>query len=312
VNQRAPEPYAKAWEVKENQDNGERTETTGSFRPFSPVALSSSHPAVELPRTVILGIPLHTVSLEDAILAIMERLDAAHPSHVCFVNAHCANLAYRDPEYLRVLQTAALSFPDGVGLRLAGRLLGRPILHNVNGTDLFPLLCAAFEESNAGVFLFGGLPGVPEAVREWLSCHYPRARVCGWRHGYFSSEEEPLIVRQIADSGARLVLVALGAPLQDLWISRHLPALGVKVAMGVGGLFDFYSGRLPRAPLWLRNHGGEWAYRLHQEPLRLWKRYMIGNPFFLARVLRERFYGLGQNFDAQRWSANIIRKTFLP
>lgn len=312
MNQHAPEQPTETWRAKEKRNNRERAGHTLTSRSFHPVTLSSPRPVAELPRTCILGIPLHTVSMEEAILAITERLYAAQPSHVCFVNAHCANLAYRNPEYWRVLQTAALSFPDGVGLRLAGQLLGRPILHNVNGTDLFPLLCAALEESEAGVFLFGGRPGVPEAVRDWLSLHYPHARVCGWRHGYFSAEEEPLIVRQIADSGARLALVALGAPFQDLWISRHLPALGVKVAIGVGGLFDFYSGRFPRAPLWLRGCGGEWAYRLYQEPLRLWKRYLIGNPLFLSRVLRERLHWLGQNFDAQCRSVNTLRKTSLP
>jgi N-acetylglucosaminyldiphosphoundecaprenol N-acetyl-beta-D-mannosaminyltransferase len=248
--------------------------------------------------------------MEDAILTIMDRLYADSPSHVCFVNAHCANLAYSDSEYSRVLHTATFSFPDGVGLRLAGKLLGRQIPYNVNGTDLFPLLCAALEETEAGVFLFGGRPGIAEGVRDWIGTHYPDVHVSGWRHGYFSPEEEPILLRQIADSGARLLLVALGAPLQDLWIHRHLPMLGVQVAMGVGGLFDFYSGHTPRAPLWLRRRSGEWLYRLYQEPGRMWRRYVIGNPLFLARVMREWFQRSCQSSDANRWSTNVLSKQF--
>lgn len=257
-----------------------------------------------LPRTTLLGLPLNTSSMEESILALMEQLYAEQPSHVCFINAHCINLTYQDQDYYRVLQAADFCFPDGVGLRIAGKMLGRQITHNVNGTDMFPLLCAALEESDAGVFLFGGQPGVAEQTRSWIELHYPQVRVSGVRHGYFSPEEEPLVVRHIAHSGARLLLVALGAPAQDVWIRRHLAELGVTVAMGVGGLFDFYSGRIPRAPLWVRSRGGEWLYRLYQEPRRMWRRYILGNPLFLLRVLRERLWGGSQKPDTQRWSSN--------
>ncbi len=266
---------------------------------------------LSLPRTFLLGLPLNTSSMEESIMAVMERLYAEQPSHVCFVNAHCVNLACRDPEYFRVLQAAKFCFPDGVGLRIAGKMLGRQITHNVNGTDMFPLLCAALEESDAGIFLFGGQPGVAEQTRKWIELHYPRARVSGVRHGYFSPEEEHLVIRQIVHSGARLLFVALGAPVQDVWIHRHLTELGVTVAMGVGGLFDFYSGRIPRAPLWVRSRGGEWLYRLYQEPRRMWKRYVLGNPLFLLRVLRERLWGSSQKSDAQRWSSNTSPRQVL-
>ncbi len=93
---------------------------------------------------------------------------------------------------------------------------------------------------------------------------------------------------QVRDSGADLLLVALGAPRQDLWIKKNIASTGARVAMGVGGLFDFYSGRIPRAPLWMREIGMEWFYRFTQEPGRLWKRYFVGNAVFLYRVIKER------------------------
>ncbi|MDD3471568.1 MAG: WecB/TagA/CpsF family glycosyltransferase, partial [Syntrophaceae bacterium] len=95
---------------------------------------------------------------------------------------------------------------------------------------------------------------------------------------------------KIKDSGAHLLLVAFGAPRQDLWINEHLDETNAKVAIGVGGLFDFYSGRIPRAPVWMREIGMEWLYRLLQEPGRLWKRYLIGNGIFLSRVIWEKFF----------------------
>jgi N-acetylglucosaminyldiphosphoundecaprenol N-acetyl-beta-D-mannosaminyltransferase len=139
------------------------------------------------------------------------------------------------------------------------------------------------------MFLLGARPGVAEGVRKWVLERFPLLDVCGVQHGYYGPQEEQGIIRQIRDSGANLVLVAFGAPKQDLWICDHLQEMGANVAIGVGGLFDFYSGRIPRAPLWMRKMGMEWVYRLVQEPGRLWKRYLIGNGLFLARVLRQKF-----------------------
>jgi N-acetylglucosaminyldiphosphoundecaprenol N-acetyl-beta-D-mannosaminyltransferase len=171
-------------------------------------------------------------------------------------------------------------------MKIAGRVLGHPIRDNVNGTDLFPRLCQALVGSGRKMYLLGGRPGVPEAVAKWVTTYFPGVRVCGVRDGYFRPHEEAAVVQEIADSDADLLLVALGAPRQEQWIARHKNQLGCKVAIGVGGLFDFYSGRIPRAPYWMRKRGLEWVYRLWQEPRRLAKRYLIGNPLFLWRLVR--------------------------
>ena len=123
-----------------------------------------------------------------------------------------------------------------------------------------------------------------EAVAEWATSRYPAVRIAGVRDGYFTEEETDEVIRHIHESRADVLLVALGAPRQEFWIDHHLVATGVPVALGVGGLFDFYSGRLKRAPLWMREAGIEWLYRLIQEPRRMWKRYLIGNLVFVFRV----------------------------
>lgn len=239
-------------------------------------------------RVTLLGITLHNLTMTEALEAMQSRLAGERACQVCFVNADCANIAYRRAEYLAVLRRADLTLADGIGLKLGGRLLRQPIKQNVNGTDLFPRLCAALGGSQQGLFLLGARPGIAEAVGGWVRTHHPGTRVCGVRHGYFAPAEDAAVVAEINASGAGVLLVALGAPRQDEWIAANLSRLRVKVAMGVGGLFDFYSGRIPRAPLWMREAGLEWVYRFYQEPRRMWRRYLVGNVVFLWRVGRER------------------------
>lgn len=239
----------------------------------------------------ILGVRVNNLTMDEAIENIVLRLNHPGQSQFCFVNADCANITYRDHQYLQVLNQSWLTFADGIGMKIAGKLLAREIKQNVNGTDLFPRLCSAIEGTGKRLFLLGAKPGVADLVRDWIAEHYPRVTVCGDRHGYFNSEEESKVIDEIARSRADILLVAFGAPRQDVWISEHLEKTGAKVAMGVGGLFDFYSGQMPRAPQWMREIGLEWVFRFYQEPRRMWKRYFVGNAVFLFRVIKEKVKG---------------------
>ncbi len=240
--------------------------------------------AAVLPRIKLFDIEIDNVTLPQAVEVIIDRLDDETPTQISFVNADCVNIARRSPEYLGALQQSDLVFADGMGVRLAGELLGQPVRDNVNGTDLFPLLAAALEGTGKRIYLLGGREGVAEGVARWLAKNYPGVELAGWRNGYFSADEETQVIDDIRRSGADLLLVAFGAPHQELWIRRNLSKLGAKVVIGVGGLLDFFSGRVPRAPLWVRKLGMEWCYRLCQEPKRLWRRYLVGNIVFLARL----------------------------
>ena len=239
-------------------------------------------------NVTILGIPINNLTMAEALDYIAEALNADESKQVCFVNADCVNIAYRDPSYLSVLQGSDLCLADGIGLKLAGKILGQEIAQNLCGTDMFPRICERISGKDTKLFLLGARPEAVEGVVRWISDHYPRVKVCGYQHGYFQPNEESNIIKRIKDSHADLLLVAFGVPRQDMWIKQHLQETGAKVAMGVGGLFDFYSGRIPRAPLWMREIGMEWLYRLIQEPGRMWKRYLIGNGLFLWRVVKER------------------------
>ncbi|WP_196391455.1 WecB/TagA/CpsF family glycosyltransferase, partial [Ralstonia solanacearum] len=254
----------------------------------------SAGPAAGLDASLqIADVRIDNVTMEQAVAEIVARLDGAGaPAQMCFVNAACVNAAARNRDYRMLLRRAARVLPDGIGLKLAGDLLHTPLRQNVNGTDLFPRLCAAMAASGHSIYLLGGRPGVAEAMAKRVQAAYPGLRIAGWHHGYFSQTdalEFAPVLDAVRASGASLLLVAMGVPLQDMFIARHLEALGARVAIGVGGLFDFMSGQTPRAPQWLRELGGEWIFRLAQEPLRMWQRYLIGNATFLLRVVMQRW-----------------------
>jgi N-acetylglucosaminyldiphosphoundecaprenol N-acetyl-beta-D-mannosaminyltransferase len=254
--------------------------------PAAPMAPASKGPGLrELRRrTPLLGLPVDNVSIDEAVNLILNRLRQTTPTRACFINADCVNVAWRNAEYRRLVRSADLSFADGVGLRIAGRWLRRPLRDNVNGTDLFPVLCEGLQKTSHRVFLLGGRPGVAADVAEWIDEKFPGVTVCGVRSGFYAPEDEAAVVREIAETQPDLLLVGLGEPRQTEWVARNLKATGATVGMGVGGLFDFYSGRIPRAPEWFRRHGLEWAYRMWQEPKRLWRRYVLGNSVFLTRL----------------------------
>ena len=243
-----------------------------------------------LPKIELLGIRINNVTMYEAISVLMSELEVTsfhkgQAIQVAFVNADCMNIARRDTEYAEALSQSDLVFADGIGVKIAGKVLQQPVKDNVNGTDLFPQLCMAMNNMEKSIYLLGGRPGVAEAVGCWISIHFPRVKIAGSRDGYFSVEQESQIIQEIATTNADVLLVALGAPKQDIWLRQHLAATGCRVGIGVGGLFDFYSGRIPRASWWMRLYGIEWFYRMCQEPRRLVKRYIIGNPVFLWRVL---------------------------
>jgi N-acetylglucosaminyldiphosphoundecaprenol N-acetyl-beta-D-mannosaminyltransferase len=236
----------------------------------------------------LLGIRLNNLLASESIDSILETIVRKESHQICFVNPHCANIAYQNEEYWRVLDASRYNLADGIGMKIAGKLLSREIRQNVNGTDLFPMICDALNNIEGGIYLLGAKPGVTEKVVQWIADNYPKIRICGHHHGYFEAVEEISIIEEISASKPNVLCVAFGVPRQDIWIGKNLKQLNVNIAMGVGGLFDFYSGQIERAPIWVREIGMEWLFRFLQEPGRMWTRYFVGNFVFLYRVIIER------------------------
>ncbi len=234
----------------------------------------------DLPQLRVCGMTLLDARRQDAVARL---LDGAR-RRVAFINADCVNIAAHDERYARDIESMDLLLPDGSGLALAARMLGKRFSDNLNGTDLFPVLCAEANRQGKSIYFLGGAPGIAERAAEAAILAHPGLRVAGTADGYF--EDEAAMIARINGTGADIVLVAMGAPKQEAFIARNAAALKADLCMGVGGLFDFVAGAKPRAPSPIRRMGMEWAWRLMIEPKRLARRYLIGNPVFLARAAR--------------------------
>jgi alpha-1,3-mannosyltransferase len=206
---------------------------------------------------------------------------------IAFANANTLTTAAQSAQYRAVLQDFCV-LNDGVGLDIASRLkFGMPFPENLNGTDFLPFYLAN-STHRLRLYLLGASLGVAETTAEVLRRDFPRHTVVGVHHGYLRPEDTGAICAEIAAARADVVLVSMGNPLQELWIAENATATGAKLLFGVGALFDFISGRVTRAPQWVRRLRCEWIYRLGCEPRRLWRRYLIGNAMFLKWVLLER------------------------
>ena len=237
-----------------------------------------------LSRLSVFGIDIDNITMQQAINWIINRSKREGKSVVSFVNAHNLNQVVTKSEYRRSILRSDLILPDGTGVKIASVMNGVNLKENVNGTDMLPLLCDAISSEAIPVYLLGAKQGVAEAMARKLKIQYKNLNVVGCEHGYFPKQETGDVIARINRSGAKILLVAMGTPHQEIWIDRFKLILQPTVIIGVGGLFDFYSGRIPRAPIWFRDWGCEWVWRLLQEPERMWRRYLLGNPLFLFRI----------------------------
>jgi exopolysaccharide biosynthesis WecB/TagA/CpsF family protein len=236
----------------------------------------------------VFGVEVVNSSMAEVLDDLEERLESDMKTSVGFVNADCLNKCFSNTEYHETLRAMERVYPDGIGVRLAAQMFGNGVQENINGTDLFPLLCQRLAGTSHGIFLLGAREGLAEKAAENMTERYPGVSFAGCQHGYFTADNEDEVINKINASGASVLLVAMGAPQQELWLARNRDRLNARILMGVGGLFDFYSGRIERAPVWIREVGLEWVWRLLQEPGRMWRRYVIGNPLFLYRVWQQK------------------------
>lgn len=235
-------------------------------------------------RCSLFGLKIENATIQEAADTLIAAARTGIRRRVYFVNAHCVNVAAKDSDYSRVLEQADLLYADGSGMAVAARLAGTPLRDNVNGTDLFPALCERAVTSGVPLALLGAKPGIAQRCAENMVAKYPGLQIV-WHHdGYFTPAEVPELIASLNASGAKILLVARGVPLQETWIAKHAPHIDIPVVLGVGALFDFYSGAIPRSPTWMRKAGFEWLFRLALEPKRLFGRYVLGNPIFLARL----------------------------
>jgi N-acetylglucosaminyldiphosphoundecaprenol N-acetyl-beta-D-mannosaminyltransferase len=235
----------------------------------------------------VLGVKINNLSQAEAIALIESWISAEITTRSIFlVNAHTLNLSSEDRQFQTVLQNAHRVFADGTGVRWAAKLRGIKLKENLVGTDLIPRLFRETAGRNYRYFLLGANDDTIRRAAEKCQADFPGWTLAGCHHGYATASETPALIEQINETRPHLLLVGMGNPMQEQWIHRYQKQLRVPVCIGVGGLFDHWAGNIQRAPEWVRRQGFEWLQLLLQQPHK-WRRYLLGNPKFLMRILKE-------------------------
>ncbi len=233
---------------------------------------------------IILGTPILDVPTDTAVLVLDRMLDQGVPVRVAFANAHSLYLSLHNPKLRDALQKFAV-FNDGIGVDIAAIMkYGSAFSSNLNGTDFIPHYLDKTARRYR-IYLLGAKSGVIDEAAARLTQRYAgRHEIVGFRNGYNVPADLSDVIRT---SAANLVLVGMGNPLQEIWIEDNLEKSGAAMAMGVGGLFDFVAGHLPRAPKIVRDLRCEWLYRLSCEPRRLLRRYTLESTQFIGCAVRD-------------------------
>ncbi len=245
-------------------------------------------------KRTILGVPICVRTASQTVELLDARFERANSTMVAFANAHALNVASKD-DHVRAILRKSITLNDGLGVDIASLMLfGKAFPQNLNGTDFIPHYLQNTRHRYR-IFLLGSRPGVAERAGKHLSRRFPQHQIVGCHHGHFAKDDAAKINAMIKASNADIVLVGMGNPQQELWLAGNLEATGAVLGFGVGALFVFVTGDARRAPPWMRSIRVEWLYRLAQEPLRLARRYVMGNPRFILRILRQRFSGAQAN-----------------
>jgi N-acetylglucosaminyldiphosphoundecaprenol N-acetyl-beta-D-mannosaminyltransferase len=232
------------------------------------------------------------LGFDDAIAAVRDLVNRGKGGAIFTPNVDHVVMADVHAGLRRAYRRADLSFADGMPLVWTSRLLGKRIPQKLSGSDMLVPIAQLAAEENWGVYFLGGMPGVPgaaELAAEYLHTQYG-VRIVGVDPALVSMDgtgpDDDAVVDRVRAARPDLVFVALGAPKQELWIARTLDQIRPAVAIGCGASLDFISGHIRRAPRWVSNAGFEWAYRLAQDPRRLWKRYLVRGPRFFGILFR--------------------------
>jgi N-acetylglucosaminyldiphosphoundecaprenol N-acetyl-beta-D-mannosaminyltransferase len=240
----------------------------------------------------ILGVPLSLLDEEQLLATVGRAITSDHHWRVLSGNVHSFNLAYGQRWLRDFFNEAEIVRLDGVGVRVGARILGHRTPSRMTWADFAWSLAGFAAMQGYSLFLLGARPGIAQSAGATLTARFPNLQVVGTHHGYFDktpgSPENEAVIAQINAVKPNILIVGFGMPLQERWLMENWDRIEANVALTGGAVFDYVSGELRRAPRWMTDHGLEWLGRLIIEPRRLWKRYLIGNPLFLWRVLKQR------------------------
>lgn len=243
----------------------------------------------------ILNVPIHPLKAQDVIERIKNFIASGFPHQIATVNPEFVVEAQHNRTFNRVLQNTELNIADGIGIKFAAKFLGQtPVPQVIPGVDLAEKIFALARQNNWRIFLLGGKPGVAKLARDIILVKYPGIIIVGAEEGLHFNKNNDLakknpviqqLIAKIRNAKPHILLVAFGAPKQEIFIYKFKRELGVPVMIGVGGTFDFITQRAKRAPMTLRSWGLEWLWRLVLEPRRLGRIFnaIIVFPYLVLR-----------------------------
>lgn len=232
----------------------------------------------------ILGVNVATFTMQESIEHILERIANNQKTFIITANAEIIMMAQENHEFYDIItRSADLVLPDGAGVVLAAKYLGYNMPERVAGYDLVQNLLPQAETKGLSIYFFGAAPGVAEAAAQNAVSRYPKLKIAGVRNGFFKPQDDKEIIKAINDSGADILLLALGVPKQEKFVVKYLSQLNPKVFVGVGGTFDVMAGNVKRAPEFWQKHHLEWLYRFAHQPQRFMR--ILALPKFVIRVL---------------------------
>ena len=241
-----------------------------------------------IPRANILGVGVSAINMGMALRAIEDWISRRESQYICVTGVHGVMESQRDEGLRRIHNAAGLVTPDGMPLVWLSRLMGFRHVERVYGPDLMLAVCERSVRRGYCHFFYGGAPGVAEKLAVQLQSRFPGLKVVGTCSPTFrplAPEEDRALVERINTVQPDIVWVGLSTPKQERWMAEHVGRLSAPVLAGVGAAFDFHAGLKKQAPRWVQKNGLEWLFRLLSEPRRLWRRYLINNPWFLWLVL---------------------------
>lgn len=240
----------------------------------------------------LVGVPISPLTVDELHQKISCFIENGSKANILHANVHAINLAYQNSWLRSFFSSADIVFCDGAGVILGARILGNHIPQRITYADWLWQLADFSAEHGFSLFLLGARPGISEIAAKNLTKRFPNLKIAGTHHGYFDkapqSNQNIAVIEKINQTSPDILLVCFGMPLQERWLQQNFDRLQVHVVLTGGAALDYVSGELKRAPQWMTNHGFEWLGRLLIEPKRLWRRYIMGNPIFLGRVIKQR------------------------
>lgn len=236
-------------------------------------------------KTELFGVEVDKLTLVQCADKIADYIGKGIPRFVITLNPEIICRAINEPDIFKLIKKADLITADGVGIVWASNVKKDPVPERVTGIDLMQILLKKASEKGWRIFFLGSAPGVALEASQKIKNQYPQIKIVGTQHGYFKSEEEKDILKEIKNLSPDLLFVALGAPRQEQWIYEHKDYLGVPISIGVGGSLDVLSGNVKRAPKWIQKLGLEWLSRFICQPSRLKRSLCL--PKFVWLVLKK-------------------------